>query len=205
MFYSNHAPRMISADLARAINYATYEVLGPFELGELLKKTDSNVVQVRDNGCNGMSLSEVKDLVISINERFGLLTAQGFFFQIGRVTFQYLRRNNSQMIFDNSIDKRLQPLEDQISSELEKDAKWLHKKLDYQMEVKKHKGNWMIIVNHPLERSPEISSTSYFFLKGLFHECLEWMDNRHRYVISWLSDPVHNNSFSISINPQPLN
>jgi hypothetical protein len=203
MFNLNREPQMISADLAQAIYYAACEVLGSFELREILKKTRLCVVQSPDNRHNSMSSSEVKDLVILINQRYSLPTGQGFFLRIGRMTFQYLRRNNSQMIIDNSMEKHMQLLEVQINNELKKDTSWLQKNLGYQMDVKKQKGNWMIIVDYPVERSPEINNASFFFLRGFFQECLEWMDNRHRYVISFVSDPIRNNiSYSISISSQ---
>jgi hypothetical protein len=193
---------MISADLSQAIYYGAFEILGPFELGELLKKTEFRAVHLPGDGCNGLSSSEVKDLLDSINQRYGLLTAQGFYLRIGRVSFHYLRRNNSQMIFDNSIEKRMQLLEDQINNELEKETHWLQKNLVCQFRVKKQKSNWIIKVNLSVEYPPEINNTSYFFLKGFLQECLEWMDSRHRYVISMLSDTVDNDSYSISIGSQ---
>lgn len=193
---------MISADLSQAIYYGAFEMLGPFELGELLRKTGSWDVQLPDHGCHGLSSSEVKDLLDSINQQYGLLTAQGFYLRIGRVSFHYLRRNNPQMIFDNSIEKRMLLLEDQINNELEKETHWLQKNLVCQLHVKKQKDNWIIKVNHSEESPQEINNAILFFLKGLLQECLEWMDSRHRYVMSMLSDPVDNNSYSISISSQ---
>jgi hypothetical protein len=202
MFNSNHKSLMISADLSQAIYYGTFEMLGSFELAKLLKKTGFLDLRGSDKSCIGLTSSDVKELLNSIHEHYGLLTAQGFYLRIGRVAFQYLRRNDPQIILDNSIEKRMQLLEDQISGELEKDTNWLQKNLNCQMHVKKQEGNWIINVTHPLECPPEINNASYYFLKGFLQECLERMDNRHRVVISFIPDPVHPNSQCISIGSQ---
>ena len=188
MLNTNHEPLMISSDLAQAINYGAFEVLGSFEMGELLKKTGSCVVPLPGKSCTGLSTLEVKDLLYLINKQYGLITGQGFYLRIGRVTYQYLRRKNPQMIIDNSIEKRMQLLEDQISIELGNNANWLQKNLDCQIRVKKKKENWIIIISHPVDHSPEMYNASFFFLKGFLQECLEGIDNRHRYVISIFSD-----------------
>lgn len=195
---------MISADLSQAIYYGTFEMLGTFELAKLLKKTGFLDLRWSGKSCIGLTSKEVKDLLDSITEQYGLLTAQGFYLRIGRVAFQYLRRNDPQIILDNSIEKRMQLLEDQISGELEKETNWLQKNLNCKIHVKKQEGNWIIIVTHPLECSPEINKARFYFLKGFLQESLEWMDNRHRYVISFLPDPVQNNSHYISIDSQSI-
>jgi len=193
---------MISADLSQAIYYGTFEMLGSLELAELLKKTGFLELRWSDKSCIGLTSKEVKDLLDSIHEQYGLLTAQGFYLRIGRVAFQYLRRNDPQIILDNSIEKRMQLLDDQIRGELEKDTNWLQENLNCQIHVKKQESNWIIFVNHPLEYPPEINKASFYFLKGFLQECLEWIDSRHRFVISYLPDPVHKNSHRISISSQ---
>jgi hypothetical protein len=202
MFNSNHESLMISADLSQAIYYATFEMLGSFELAKLLKKTGFLDLRLSDKSCIGLTSSEVKELLVSIHEQYGFLTAQGFYLRIGRVAYQYLRRIDPQIILDNLFEKRMQLLEDQISGELEKDTNWLQKNLKCQLHMKKQEGKWIIIVTHPQECPPEINKASFYFLNGFLQESLEWMDNRHRYVISFLPDPVHNNSHCISIDSQ---
>ena len=205
MLNTNPEPLLISANFSQAIYYGAFEMLGAFELRKLLKKTGNCNVKLSDHGCQGLSSSEFKDLLNSLIGQYGLLTAQGICLRIGRVIFQYLRRNYPEIIFNNSIEEHMQPLDKWIGNELENLTQWLQKNLACQIGMDKENENWVIRMNLFEKCHPEINKIYFYFFNGILQDCLEWMDSRHRYRIEMFSNSKDDHSsYGISISYQPI-
>ena len=205
MLNTNPEPLLISAEFSQAIYYGALEMLGAFELRKLFKKTGNCDFKLSGHGCQGLSSLEFKDLLNALIEQYGLLTAQGIFLRIGCTTFQYLRRNSLEIIFNSSIEESMRPLDKRITNELENLTQWLQKNLTCQIGMEKENENWIIRMNLFEKCHPEINKISFYFFNGILRESLEWMDSRHRYRIKMLSNPIDDHSsYRISINYQPI-
>jgi len=181
---------LISFILSRAIFQGALEVLGVVELKGLLKKGGDLGFENLDQGCLSLSSMECQDLIDSLLSQYGLITAQGLCLRIGQVVFQYLRRNYQEDILGNLTEKRMWPLEKQISDELINLTQWLQNNLACQMEVSRQKEYWLITIKLSKRCHPEIKMISFYFFNGILRECLEWMDSRHRYKIFVSPDSI---------------
>ena len=205
MLNANPEPLLISADFSQAIYYGALEILGMVELRGLLKKAGDWDSKLSDQGYQGLSSLDCQDLLNSLIGQYGLLTTQGICLRMGCVIFQYLRRNYPEIIFNNSIEERMWPLDKRIMNELENLTHWLQKNLACQLRMAKENKNWIIRMNLFEKCHPEINKISFYFFNGILQECLEWMDSRHRYKIETYSDPIDDHSsYSISISYQPI-
>jgi len=203
MFNTNNKPQLVSAVFSKAIYYGALEILGVDGLEGLLKKAGDWDGKFSDQDCQGLSSWDCQDLLNSLIEHYGLLTAQGICLRSGRVIYQYLHRNFPEIIFNNTIEKRMQPLDKRITDELENLIQWLQKNLACQIGMEKEKENWIVRLKLIENYHPEINKISFYFFNGILQECLEWMDSRHRYKIVLLSDSTDDqSSYGISIGYQ---
>lgn len=205
MFNTTPNPQLISAVFSQAIYHGALELFGLVELRGLLRKAGDLESKLSVQGCQGLSSLDCQDLFNSLIEQYGLLTTQGICLRLGRAIYQYLRRNYPEVIFNNSMEKRMRSLEKRITNELEKLTQWLQKNLACQMGMEKENENWIIRMNLFEKCHPEINTTSFYFFNGILQECLEWMDSRHRYRIEMISNPIDDHSsYSISISYQSI-
>ncbi len=205
MFNTNPNPQLISAIFSQAVYHGALEIFGLVELRGLLRKAGDWESKLSDQGCQGLSSLDCQDLLNSLIEQYGLLTTHGICLRLGRVIYQYLRRNYPEVIFNYSMEKHMWSLEKRITNELEKLTQWLQKNLACQIGMEKENENWIIRMNLFDKCHPEINKISFYFFNGILQECLEWMDSRHRYRIEMLSDSRDDHSsYSISIRYQPI-
>jgi len=206
MFYISHDPILISTDFTQAILYGALEVLGSGELKKLLRLPEDRYLSLSDCGVQGLSSSVCMELLNAFIGQYGLITAQGICLRIGRATFQFLRRKHPEIIFNNSVEQRMRPLEERIMNELVNLTQWLQKNLACQIGMEKEKEDWIIRMKLFEKCHPEINMISFYFFNGILQECLEWMDSRHSYKIEMLSDLMGSlSSYSISICYQSIN
>jgi hypothetical protein len=203
MFNANLNPKLVSADFSLAIYNSAFEILGLDEFRRLLRKAGDWEYKLPDQNCQGLSLSDCQNLLNSLIEQYGLLTTQGICFRLGRVIYQYFRRNYPEVIFNNSMEKRLQSLDKRISNELEALTQWISKNMACQIDMAKENKNWMIRISLFEKYLLEINMISFYFLNGILQECLEWMDNRHKFKIEMQINPIDDyRTYSISISHQ---
>jgi hypothetical protein len=201
MLYTNPELPLISSDLSQAIYYGALEMLGAFELRKFLKKAGDLDAKLSDHSCQRLSASDCKKLLNSLIEQYGLLTAQGICLRIGRVTFQYLRRNNPEIIFCNSFEECMLPLEKRINNELRSLTQWLQMHQTCKFRMEKENENWIITMNYPEECQSEMNNPSCYFFNGILQESLEWIDSHRRYRVEMHSDSVNDyRSYGFSIS-----
>jgi hypothetical protein len=205
MFNADPDSQLISTVFSLAIYHGALEIFGLVELRGLLEKVGDWESKLSGKGCHGLSSLDCQDLLNSFIEQYGLLATQGICVRLGRVIYQYLRRNNPEIIINNSMEKRMQSLDNRISNELEVLTQCLQKNMACQIGMEKENKNWIIRMNLFEKYHPEINKISFYFFNGILQECLEWMDSRHRYRIEMLFNPIDDHdSYRISISYQSI-
>ncbi len=177
----------ISADFSQAIYYGALELLGEFELKKILKKVGNLDAEISGLFFHHLPASDFKEIPNVLIAHYGLLTAQGICLRIGRVTFQYLRRNNPE-IFNNPVEERMLSLDRRINNNLTKLIQWLQMNLACKFRMEMENENWIITMNYPEECLLEGNNPGHYFFIGIFQECLEWMDGHQRYKVEMPPD-----------------
>ncbi len=205
MLNTNPEPSMISANLSQAIYYSALELLGGVELKKILKKAGDLDAELSNPSFQRLSTSDFRKLLDVLIEQYGLLTAQGICLRIGRVAFQYIRRNNPK-IFNNPIEERMLSLDKRIKNELEKLTQWLQMNSFCKFQMEKKNENWIITMNYPEECHSEMNDPGLYFYSGILQESLEWMDCHQQYKV--ITNSINKNdhrSYEFSISYQLIN
>jgi hypothetical protein len=190
---------LISANLSKAIYHGAFEMLGQFEL----KKTWDLDVSSSDHRYPGLTFSEVNQLLVRFIQQYGLPTVQGILLRIGRETFQNLRRNNPEIGFNKSIERRMQPLHKRLNSELTKLLEWMQLNTSCQYQVVSEDNKRVIHLTFKERFEKEIRTTIFYFYRGVIEACLDWVENLYRYRIELVSDLLDDQrTLSISVGYQ---
>jgi len=172
-----------------------YEILGPDLLREMLGSADYTVCFNDGKVLNSelLPVSFYENLVFALKRELDSKSLAGVARSAGRMAFKTYKDVFPTLVECGSIEKRLLPFVEKISTALNAFIGILNECGAGQIELSQdaQKQEWYLTGKISLPEGTILQVGQQHFLMGVLESLLEWIDSRHTFGVDQLADRYH--------------